>query len=151
MRRFMRWPKLRQLALSLASAVVAALGLVLIYDAIIATFILGVVICHEFGHYFASHRHGAALPLFFGFGLFVVGVTAVRAGQDLPSYASGPIAGVAAALGGIAVGVVMGSAVLVEAALVLVLVELAGATIGSDGAKILKAIRKEQACSQLSA
>ena len=44
MRRFMRWPKLRQLALSLASAVVAALGLVLIYDAIIATFILGVVI-----------------------------------------------------------------------------------------------------------
>ena len=151
LRRFLRWGRIRQLALSLASAVVAGAGLLCFYDIIVATFVLAVVICHEFGHFFAARRVGAALPLFIPLGLFVLGITVVRKPQRLPAYAAGPIAGLAAVLGGAAVGVVMGCGVLCEAAILLALVEIGGATLGADGTRIRAAIKKERPCSQSSA
>lgn len=140
MRRFMRWSRVRQLALCVASAIVAAAGLLLFYDALIATFILAVVFCHEFGHFFAARRHGAALPLFVPLGIFLMGVTAVRPRQKVTTYLAGPFAGLAATLGVAAAGFVLGSSTLLVVAGLLAVGEVFNATLGGDGRKIRQAL-----------
>lgn len=115
----------------------------LLFPFAVAAITMGVLITHEFGHYYSALLHDGdpCLPIIIPLGIGALGITRIRNLPQLSSrarryvIAAGPIAGTLTAIALLPFAIVFGNKALVLTTLGVLAFEIYGGTLGSDGKK----------------
>lgn len=135
-----------QAAYFTATVGVTAYLLVYMLPLWLAVLVLGVVVLHEFGHYFTGLKRGreVSLPFFIPAVWFVLGGTKIKGDETDPEGTmkialAGPTVGLVICAGGMITGAVMGFWPLFWASFWLGLFQVYNGTFGSDGRRYRRA------------